>query len=148
MLTGGLFRGIDASASGMSAEKLRMDLIATNIANANTTRTEEGGPYKRRFPIFAPRRQEPLFNIPFVKMPISIEVGDGVRVLRIEEDRGEPKLKYEPGHPDANKDGYVAYPNINLATEMVNLITASRAYEANVTAAKSSKQIMMKAIEI
>jgi len=148
MLTGGLFRGIDASASGMSAEKLRMDIISLNIANANTTRTPEGGPYKRKFPIFAPRRQEPLFNIPFVKMPISIEPGSGVRVLRIEEDKTPPKLKYEPGHPDADQNGYVAYPNINLATEMIDLITASRAYEANVTAARSAKQMMMKALEI
>lgn len=147
MLTG-MFRGIDIAGSGMSAEKLRMDIIAGNIANAETTRTPEGGPYKRKIPIFAPRRQEPLFNIPFVKMPISIEPGNGVRVLRIEEDETPPKLKYEPGHPDANADGYVAYPNINLATEMVNLITASRAYEANVTVVRSMKQIMMKALEI
>lgn len=147
MLTG-MFRGIDAAGSGMSAEKLRMDIIAGNIANAETTRTKEGGPYKRKIPIFTPRRQEPLFNIPFVKMPISIEPGNGVRVLRIEEDKTPPKLKYEPGHPDADPNGYVAYPNINLATEMVNLITASRAYEANVTVARSIKQIMMKALEI
>ncbi|MEW6006838.1 MAG: flagellar basal body rod protein FlgC [bacterium] len=148
MLTGRLFRGIDASASGMSAEKLRMDIISENIANANTTRTPEGGPYKRRFPIFTPRSQEPLFNLPFIKPPITIEPGNGVRVLRIEEDKTPPKLKYEPGHPDADENGYVAYPNINLATEMINLITASRAYEANVTAARNAKQIMMKALEI
>ncbi|HAW50656.1 TPA: flagellar basal body rod protein FlgC [bacterium] len=148
MLIGGVFSGMNISASGMSAERLRMDIISLNIANINTTRTPEGGPYRRKVPIFAPRAPQPLFNIPFVRLPVSVTPGDGVRVLRIEEDATPPKLKYEPGHPDADKDGYVAYPNINLATEMINLITATRAYEANVTAVRAAKQMMTKALEI
>ena len=147
MLGGALFKGMNTSASGMSAEKLRMDAIANNIANINTTRTPEGGPYKKQIPIFSPRTPQPTYNLPFIADRFS-EVGDGVRVLRIEEDNSSPRLEYLPEHPDANKDGYVAFPNINLATEMVDLITASRAYEANATAIKSAKQMMMKALEI
>jgi flagellar basal-body rod protein FlgC len=146
MIGGALFAGMNASASGMSAEKLRMDIIANNIANINTTRTPKGGPYRRQIPIFAPRTEQIRFTPPFIKA--RFRLGNGVRVVRIEEDDAPFRMEYIPGHPDADENGYVRFPNINIATEMVDLITASRAYEANAVALRSAKQMMMKALEI
>lgn len=125
------------SGSGLTAERLRMDTIANNLANANTTRTERGGPYRRQMPIFAEvlsQRRSP--------------VGQGVRVLGIVDDPSEPRLVYDPQHPDADADGYVEMPNINVVKEMVDLITATRAYEANITAINGAKAMAQKALEI
>lgn len=133
-----LFRSFDISASGLTAQRLRMDTIANNLANANTTRTERGGPYRREMPMFAAREA-------------AGSDGDemaGVRVLGIAEDTDPPRLVYDPGHPDANTDGYVQMPNVNVVTEMVDMISASRAYEANVTALNAAKAMAMKALEI
>ncbi|SDD46351.1 flagellar basal body rod protein FlgC [Sporomusa acidovorans] len=141
----GLFQAIDASASGMTAERLRMDVISNNIANANTTRTAEGGPYRRQMVVFEPRSGQASFA---QMLSQQIDTGAGVRVTGITKDNAPPKLMYDPNHPDANRDGYVEMPNISIVSEMVDMITASRAYEANVTAANAAKSMAMKALEI
>lgn len=132
-----IFRAMQVSASGLTAERFRLDLIANNIANVHTTRTEQGGPYLRRSAVFAERLQEARRG-----------VGGGVRVVAVSEDRTPPRLVFEPEHPDANAEGYVAYPNINIVQEMVDMITATRAYEANVTALNAAKSMFLKALEI
>lgn len=142
-----LFSAIDTSASGLTAERLRMDVIANNIANVNTTRTPEGGPYRRQRVIFEPR-EAPRFIIPFVVSDRKLESGKGVRVVAIEEDESPPRLEYRPGHPDADEHGYVRLPNVNIVVEMTDMITATRAYEANVQAITTSKDMMMKALGI
>lgn len=145
----GMFRGINTSASALTAEQLRMDVISNNIANVNTTRTEEGTPYKRKNVVFEPKGFNGMeFYIPLVRRPPNEQVGTGVRVTDIVEDDSADRLVFDPSHPDADSKGYVHYPNVNIVTEMVDLITASRSYEANTTAIKSAKNIMMKAIDI
>jgi flagellar basal-body rod protein FlgC len=142
----GFLSAINVSASGLTAEKLRMDVISKNIANANTTRTANGTPYRRQVVVF-----ESAENVPFSQYLSEASknmIGGGVKVKRIQEDPTPFKLVYEPGHPDANEDGYVQMPNVDVMTEMVNMITASRAYEANVTAMNTTKSIAMKALEI
>ena len=138
---------IDVSASGLTAQRLRLDVISQNIANINTTRTENGGPYRRKTVIFEERRG----GQPFSQI-LSEKTGDqtrgGVRVSRIAEDDNPFELAYDPGHPDANEEGYVAMPNVNVVTEMVNMISASRSYEANVTAMNAMKSMAAKALEI
>ncbi len=141
----GLFRAIDAAASGMTAERLRMDVISNNIANANTTRTAEGGPYRRQLVVFEPRSEQNTFS---QMLSRQMETGDGVRVTGIIKDNAPLKLMYDPNHPDANRDGYVEMPNVNIVSEMVDMITASRAYEANVTAVNAAKSMAMKALDI
>lgn len=140
------FSTFDVSATGLTAERFRMDIIANNIANAETTRTKDGGPYKRQSAIFAPIPAK--FEIPLAKKAGSTDIGGGVRVLGINEDKMPPKMVYDPAHPDANKEGYVAYPNVDVVREMVDMITASRAYEANVTALNTTKQMITKALTI
>lgn len=142
-----LFDSLNISASGLTAQRLRMDIISNNIANVNTTRTAEGGPYKRQMPVFAERLLD-LANLAAPDSDIRNRVGDGVQVTSIKKDTAPPKLVYNPDHPDANADGYVATPNINLVNEMVDMIEATRAYEANVTALNSSKSMALKALEI
>lgn len=145
-----MFEGsaFDISASGLTAERLRLDTIANNIANVNTTRTKEGGPYRRQMPVFEPRAAsfEELVRAFSGKKgaPVSL----GVRVQAIVEDSTPPRLVYDPSHPDANADGYVAFPDINIVKEMVDMISASRAYEANVTALNEAKTIMQSALNI
>lgn len=141
------FTGINISGSGLTAEQLRMDVIANNIANVNSTRTPEGGPYRRQRVVFTPRESQVFFNIPFLKTEV-IYNGRGVRVVGIEEDPSPFKIEYRPEHPDADKDGYVKFPNVNVVLEMVDMISATRAYEANVAAMRSSKEMMMRALDI
>ncbi|MBO2518178.1 MULTISPECIES: flagellar basal body rod protein FlgC [Limnochorda] len=136
-----LFGAMDVSASGLTAERLRMDLIASNLANANTTRTPEGGPYRRLMAVLVPEAVRSAGH------PMK-RVGGGVRVQAIIQDPNPPRLVYQPDHPDADAEGYVAYPNVNPVTEMVDLITATRAYEANVTAFNAAKGMATKALEI
>jgi len=131
-----IFKAMQISSSGLTAERFRLDLIANNIANAHTTRTEEGEPFRRRSAVFAE------------KMDAARRNGQGVRVMAVSEDRTPPRLVYEPGHPDANAAGYVAYPNVNVIQEMVDMITATRAYEANVTTLNAAKSMFLKALEI
>ena len=146
----GMFLGIDASASGLTAERLRLDVISNNIANANTTRTERGGAYHRRYVVFEPRTREPRSFEQTLKRAIGLskETGEGVRAVQIAEDDTQGPLVYDPGHPDANADGYVEKPNVNIVTEMVDMITAQRAYEANSTAINAAKAMASKALEI
>ena len=140
----GMFGAIDAAASGMTAERLRLDVISNNIANVNTTRTTEGGPYRRQFVTFEPRPGENVFSRS-LKRQLQL---NGVKVTGISKDDSPPRLVYEPGHPDADADGYVKLPNINIVTEMVDMMTASRAYEANVASVNVAKSMMLKALEI
>lgn len=137
-----LFRNLEINASGLTAERLRMDIISNNIANAQTTMTETGRPYERRVPVFAEMLEETL--TPQGKQTRFA----GVKVAAIQGDGRAPRLVYEPDHPHADANGYVAYPDINVVTEMVDLITASRAYEANVTAFNSAKEIFRAALEM
>ncbi|HHX59576.1 MAG TPA: flagellar basal body rod protein FlgC [Epulopiscium sp.] len=138
---------IDISASGLTAQRLRLDVISQNIANVNTTRTEDGGPYRRKAVIFEEKKAQQ----PFSEVLSSSKQGQasgGVRVSRIEEDASPFVMNYDPGHPDANEEGYVAMPNVNIVSEMVNMISASRSYEANVTAMNAMKSMATKALEI
>lgn len=146
----GLFLGIDASASGLTAERLRMDVISNNIANSNTTRTDRGGAYRRRYVVFEPREREPkTFEQTLMKaVGLSRQTSEGVRAIQIAEDDTPGPLVYDPGHPDANADGYVERPNVNIVSEMVDMITAQRAYEANSTAINAAKAMASKALEI
>jgi len=133
------------SASGMSAQRLRMNVIASNLANVETTRTADGGAYRRRDVVFASARETGFAGI----LDDSIaRQSVGVRVTGIVEDARAMKHVYEPSHPDADTNGYVTYPNINVVEEMVNMIAASRSFEANVTAFKSTRDMALRAIEI
>jgi flagellar basal-body rod protein FlgC len=143
----GLFKAINSAASGLTAERLRMDTIANNIANVNATRTAEGGPYRRQMVIFEPRTNGESFASILSKSQ-NRGIGDGVRVTGIVKSAEPLKMVYDPGHPDANEQGYVAMPNVNIVTEMVDMITATRGYEANVTAVNTAKNMAMKALEI
>jgi flagellar basal-body rod protein FlgC len=140
------FDAIHASSSGLSAQRLRMNLISGNLANVNTTRTREGGPYKRKEAVFAARPLEESFKKILAdreKNQLSM-----VKVDRVIEDSNPPVMKYDPQHPDADEKGYVAMPNINVMEEMVNMISATRGYEANVTALKAAKDMASTALGI
>lgn len=141
-----MFSNFNISASGLTAQRLRMDIISGNIANVNTTRTEDGEPYRRKMPIF--REKGKSFQGIFQSKISSNQSFQGVEVDEIAEDQSPLKTVYRPDHPDANENGYVEMPNINVTTEMVDMIEASRAYEANVTALNTSKKMSMKALEI
>lgn len=136
-----MFDSFRISASGLTAEKLRMDLISNNLANANTTQTEEGGPYRRQMAIFAAMEDSKMGNK-------ANPAGKGVKVIGIHHDTSPPRIVYDPQHPDADADGYVELPNVHMVKEMVDLITATRAYEANVTAINAAKSMAQKALEI
>jgi flagellar basal-body rod protein FlgC len=144
----GLFNAFAISASGLTAERLRMDVISNNIANVNTTKTEEGGPYQRQRVIFEPRGEQVQRLFPFIFDRQKASQFEGVKVTSIVPDTTPPKLMYDPGHPDANKDGYVAMPNVSIVKEMVDMISSTRAYEANVTAINSAKTMAAKALDI
>lgn len=145
----GLYSVMDTASSGLTAQRLRLDVIANNLANINTTRTPKGGPYRRQQVVFYPRGNYPSFIIPFFQTMISPEqMGEGVRVLSIREDTAPLRLVYDPSHPDANPSGYVEYPNVNPVTEMVDMISATRAYEANVQVIQSAKSMAEKALQI
>jgi len=135
---------IKTSASGLSAQRVRMSLISSNLANVATTRTAEGGPYKRKDAVF---EAEPSS---FGKMVLRELDGalSQVKIAGIVEDERPAVTKYAPGHPDADAKGFVSVPNVNVMEEMVNMISATRSYEANVTAIKSAKEMALKALEI
>lgn len=130
-----VFSGMRISASGLSAERLRMDIISSNVANAQTTRTENGGAYKRKVATFAENYDEKLGML-------------GVKTVSIEEDKSPLRKLYEPEHPDADEQGYVEYPNVDMLTEMSDLMVASRAYESNVDTLNAQKSMISKALEI
>jgi len=148
----GLFDGINISASALTANRLRLDVTASNIANANTTRGADGQPYRRRIVTLGERT--PFQQALAQEMNSVASPGQGVRVTGIIKDSAPFKLVYDPNHPDAVKDvndpayGYVRMPNVDIAAEMVDMISASRSYEANVTAINAAKGLAMKALEI
>jgi flagellar basal-body rod protein FlgC len=149
----GLFSSINIAASGLTAQRLRQDVIADNIANATTTRTPEGGPFRRSRVIVRPRVEQPYFKGPFVPNRLDNGVGNGVRVVGIEKDMdAELRLVYDPTHPDAiesgPREGYVEYPNVNAVNEMVDLISATRSYEANVAVVNNARTMFLRALEI
>ncbi len=144
----GYFNALDTGASALTAQRLRMDIISQNIANANTTRTENGTPYRRKTVIFEEKSPSAPFSDYLSESSRDKVVGKGVRVAKIVEDPSPLKKIYDPGHPDADADGYVQTPNVDVVVEMVNMISASRAYEANVTAINTSKSLAMKALDI
>lgn len=139
---------LQINASGLTAQRLRMDVIAENLANASTTRTAEGTPYRRRYTIFQPREQMQSFRTVLAGEEEKLSTGRGVRVTAIEEDLSDFKLKYDPTHPDALEDGYVRMPNVDTAQEMVDMLGATRAYEANITALNAVKDMAVRALEI
>lgn len=139
--------GMNISASGMSAQRLRMDIISQNIANVNTTRTEDGSPYRRQTVVFAEKSPSTFDQVLMSKT--GTNSGNGVKVTEIVQDtETSMNLVYDPSHPDADEDGYVAYPNVNTVTEMTNLIDASRSYEANVTAFNATKNMALKTLDV
>lgn len=164
----GMFSGLNISASGLRAQRVRQNVIASNLANAETTRTKEGGAYKRQFVlleadptennqrfVFGPERIEGSqtsgahMEIPDGEKPISREyIGSGVKVVKIEKDQSEARKVFNPDHPDADEKGYVEMPNVNVVQEMTDMITATRAYEANTTAFNATKSMLMKALEL
>jgi len=147
------FGALDVSASGLSAERMRMDVTAENLANAQTTRGANGGPYRRKEVVLQTASSDGF------QTALASAVGGvpgtggsqqpgGVQVAGISEDPAAPRMIYDPGHPDANAQGYVAMPNVNPVTEMVDLISASRAYEANVTAMQTAKAMFTKTFDL
>lgn len=143
----GLFQAFNISASGMTAERFRMDTIAQNIANVNTTRTEDGTPYRRKIVTFAEKSVTPFTT--YYETARARAVGNGVKVSSVREDtETEFKMEYDPSHPDADENGYVYMPNVNTVTEMTNLIDATRAYEANTTAFEATKSMVQAALSI
>ncbi|MDF2590144.1 MAG: hypothetical protein K0S41_3985 [Anaerocolumna sp.] len=142
-----LISGMNISASGMTAQRLRMDIISQNIANVNTTRDENGEAYKRKLVVFAERNSNTFANM--LKNASGNISGNGVKVTNIVEDTETAmKVVYDPSHPDADENGYVSYPNVNTVTEMTDLIDASRSYEANVTAFNAMKSMALKGLEV
>ena len=164
----GIYSGLNISASGMRAQRLRQNAISSNLANVETTRTAEGGPYRRQFVVFeaeSDRHSTRILNkkvglkgksttknhlpIPASNFPRDKRFfGNGVRVAEIREDTRPPKLVHDPSHPDADENGYVAMPNINVVKEMADMIAATRAYEANVTAFNAMKNMISQATQM
>jgi flagellar basal-body rod protein FlgC len=164
----GLFSGLEISASGLRAQRIRQNVISSNLANAETTRTVDGGPYRRQFVVLeagSDTRDVRLLNqqpslqgeqtaqshlpIPARDFPRDERFfGNGVQVSEIREDTRPPRLVYDPAHPDADANGYVALPNVNIVKEMADMITATRAYEANVTAFNATKSMLMQGLQL
>jgi len=163
----GIFGGLHISASGMRAQRIKQNVITSNLANAETTRTSEGGPYRRQFVVFEADQAETLsgsgrerglagtttrsghLDIPGDRFTLeSLRLGAGVHVAEIGKDEREPQLMFQPNHPDADAEGYVAMPNVNVVEEMADMISATRAYEANVTAFNATKQMLLQAVNM
>ena len=143
----GLFQSFNISASGMTAQRFRTDIIAENIANVNTTSTANGTPYRRKIVTFTEKDVTPFSQ--YYSESKNMAVGNGVKVSKVTEDYStEFTMEYDPSNPDADENGYVSYPNVNTVTEMTNLIDASRGYEANATAFEASKAIAQAGIQI
>ena len=134
------------SASGLTSQRLRMNVISSNLANSHTTRTPEGGPFKRKDVVFSSQPLETSFQ-KMMQAQGNAKL-TGVKVVGVIEDPRPPIIKYDPQHPDADEKGYVSLPNINLIEEMVNMMLATRSYEANVTAVNATKRMALKALEI
>ena len=141
-----LFQSMKISASGLSAQRRRMNVLSSNLANAQTTKTTEGGPYRRKDVVFSEVGADKPFSA-LLDEDFGTELKK-VKVIEVHEDQRDPRRVYDPTHPHAGKDGYVEMPNIETMTEMVNMIAATRSYEANVTAINNAKQMANKALEI
>ena len=146
----GMFSAFDINASGMTAQRYRIDIISENVANANTTRTADGSPYRRKVVAFMEKSGQTSFGQALGRAAYSHGyTGTGVKVSGVYEDHvTEMNKVYDPSHPDADDDGYVTGPNVNIITEMTNMIDASRAWEANSTAFNASKSIALKGLEL
>lgn len=138
-----LFASMSVSASGMAAERTRAELLVENLANAETTRTPEGGPYRRKDAVFASQPMATSFGSLFES-----HLQEGVTVAEVSIDTSEPEQRYLPGHPDAGPDGYVAFPRVNPAEDMVDLTGAARGFEANVAAVSAVKDMIMRSIDL
>lgn len=145
-----LFSALSVSASGMNAQRVRAELLVENMANADTTRTPEGGPYRRKDVVFQSQpEQSPFASILSDQMSGSgSEVATGVTVSDVIVDQRDPEKRYLPGHPDANADGYVSFPRLNPAEEMVDLVSSSRGYQANVASMTSIKEMLQRSIDL
>ena len=145
----GVFNSFSVNASGLTAERYRMDIISQNVANANTTRTEEGTPYRRKIVKFEERSTDATSFGTIFRRARGMDVGNGVKATGVFEDYStDLTMVYDPSHPDADENGYVYYPNVNIVTEMTNMIDASRAYEANATAFEASKSMAERGLRI
>lgn len=143
----GLFQAFDICASGMTAQRFRTDIIAENVANVNTTRTEDGTPYRRKMVTFAERDKDTFHTLYTNRM--RRYGGNGVKVAKVlDDEETDYIMKYDPSHPDADENGYVSYPNVNIVQEMTDLIDASRGYEANVTAFNSVKNMAQAGLQV
>lgn len=141
----GLFSAMDVSSSALTAQRRRLELLVANIANAQTTRTEEGGPYQRKDVVFQTKSVEPFWK---VLAEVENEALEGVEVTEVITDDSPPVLRYEPQHPDADEQGYVAYPDIQPLEEMANFMAATRSYEANVRAFEAVKELVRRSLEL
>lgn len=139
------FNSMNISSSGLTVQRLRMDLISQNIANVDTTRTEKGTPYRRKS-LIVQEKAKSFKDV--LDQQMGMTVGSGVESTKIIEDQSDFKLVYEPNHPDADEKGYVKKPNVDIVKEMVNMISANRSYEANITAMNTSKSMAMQALKI
>lgn len=145
----GLFRAFDISASGMTAQRFRTDIIAENVANETTTRTEDGTPYRRKIVTFEEKNITDFSHVLDNVRERDRLIGNGVKVGKVTEDYSTDfVMEYDPAHPDADENGYVSYPNVNIVTEMTNMIDASRSYEANVTAFNASKSMAVNGLSV
>jgi len=142
----GMFDSININATGLTAQKTRIDIISKNMTNAETTRGTGGMPYRRQMAVFQEKKSNPFEY--YLSQKTNKFNGEGVKITKIIEDTTPFKLVYEPGHPDADEDGYVKMPNVEMVKEMVDLIDAQRAYEANITAMSATKTLLMKSLEI
>jgi flagellar basal-body rod protein FlgC len=149
-----LFASLRTSATGLTSQRLRMDLISNNVANAETTRTAEGGAYRRQQVLFMPKVigrgsffEQLRGTSPLRGQGLGPEL-QGVQALAIVEDQSPTRLAYDPTHPDANPDGFVEFPNVNVVTEMADMLSATRSYEANVTVFNAAKQMAQRAIDL
>lgn len=141
-----LLSALSVSASGMAAQRTRAELLVENLANSETTRTPEGGPYRRKDAVFTSAPQRSAFGAVF-----QTEMGEGINGVEVSdviEDTGEPDKRYLPGHPDADQDGYVAFPRVNAAEEMVDLLGAQRGYQGNIAAMTAIKDMLMRSIAL
>jgi flagellar basal-body rod protein FlgC len=137
-----LLTALDVNASGLSAQRKRVEVSSSNLANSQTTRTEEGGPY---------RRKDVVFQTSSFQESLGAAMGDGVKGVEVSDVVSDPRpfdRRYEPGHPDADKDGYVSYPNVNVMQEMANLVEASRSYEANIAAIGIVKTMINRTLDL
>jgi len=148
-----IFSSMNIAATGLTANRVRLDVIADNMANVNTTRTNEGGPFRRSRVIMSPRVDSPYWRSPFLPESMDNGIGQGVRVVEVQKDNStEPRYVYDPTHPDAilsgPRQGYVEMPNVDIVTEMTDMISASRSYEANAAIIEGSKAMFQRALDI